>query len=325
MEDQVPAQSATQRDWGSIRDWMNVLAAVGALLVGIVSLWTTAQISGLEDYFRSEIARRNSDLDTLAGQSRRLSVLADERTNELAKLQTATDQLTASNLQAQGKLLSTQQELSKIGFEVVAAKQTIASSEVRLALLNSRSAEQLNLIDRFRRQRLFERAYMRIVYRGIWSDQNDTGYDGETVYKLIVEWPVGQTDADLAAYLPEFTANARSTCQWIRSYKPMLPKEQPYPKGPKIPGKPTGDGQSYRMSQSEYQQWMSAQDEWSRRFSEVSVANDRALKASQRSRDYLNKAAASCVCQALATAGNSASAICEGYEKSPSAPESNQG
>lgn len=323
MSDETVGKENTGRDWGTTREWMNVLAAVGALLVGVVSLWTTAQISGLEDYFRSEIKRRNSDLNTLAAQSRRLNTLADERSNELAKLQTTTDAITALNLAAQGRLIATQQELTKLGFEVAGARQTLAHSEARLTSLAAQSSEQVRLIDRFRRKHFYERASMRIFFVNLFSEEGEVNLlRGERVYQSIVNLPASEVNSELIQYLPEFTANARSTCQWIRSYNPEVPRQVPYPKGPAMPGKPSEDGRSKLMTDREYKQWIAQTEDWNKRWSEVSATNRAAFEQTQRIREYLSEAAANCICRALVNADNSASEICPGRDKPPQRPES---
>jgi len=270
--------------------------------VAIVSVWTTTQISGLEDYFRSEITRRNSDLNTLADQGRRLNVLADEREKRLSDLQTTTEQVTASNLQAQGKLLATQQELSRLGFAVVNAKQTLATSEAQLALLSAQSDQQSSLIDLYRRQRLFQQAHLRMLWGGYREDQHDAFMDGEAAYKMITGWTVGGFDAELAPYVPEFVSNARNTCEWIRTYKPTFSKQLEFPPGPV----PVGGSEL---------------DEWNKRWAAASESQQKRLDESEVARKYVLDATGSCMCQALATAKHSASEICAGYEKPPAAPE----
>jgi len=313
--------SGHKRDWTSIREWTNLAVACGALLVAVVSVWTTAQISGVEDYFRSEISRRNSDLNSLADQGRRLGAIADERERRLAVLQTATEQITASNLAAQGKLISTQEEVSRLGIQALAARQQIANSKARLADLSAKSGEQVSLIDLFRRQRFFEQAYMRIVWGELRAGEANKPYTGEVVYQSIINWPASAVTPDLAPYLPEFRANARSTCEWIRSFTPAEHKRLEFPEAPSIPGKPVGDGTSYRMSQRDYDAWIAARDAWSKRLSEVIAANGAALKAQQKAREYLNHAAGYCVCQALVTVKHPASQICPGSDKAPEGPD----
>jgi hypothetical protein len=320
LKDKAIKEKAEARDWTSVREWTNLAVGGGALLVAIVSVWTTAQISGIEDYFRSEISRRNSDLNSLADQARRLGTLADERERRLAQLQTSTERITASNLAAQGKLISTQEELSRLGFEVLSAKQTIATSKASLASLSAQSNQQKDLIDLFRRQRFFEKASLRLLFRGIWSEQNNSAFDGEIAFQTITNWAAADVDPDLAAYLPDFRAKARRTCEWIRTYKPVIPEQQPYPKGPAMPGKLVDNGTARQMTQKEYQAWTAAQEAWNKRWSEVSEANRRAFEASQKAREFLSKATATCVCQALVTANHPASAICPGYEKPPERP-----
>jgi len=289
------------RYWTSIREWSNLAVAIGALLVAVVSVWTTTQISGLENYFRSEISRRNSDLNTLADQGRRLNALADEREKRLADLQTTTEQVTASGLAAQGKLLATQQELSRLGFDVVNARQSVATSEARLALLRAQSDEQSNSIDLYKRQRFFEQVHLRVLWGGYREDQHGAILDGEAAYKMITSWTVGEFDPELAPYLPEFISNAKNTCEWIRSYKPTIPEQLSFPPGP-IPLNDT------------------ARAAWDKRWAAASESQRRALDASEVARNYVLEATGSCMCRALATVKHSANEICAGYEKVPHLP-----
>jgi hypothetical protein len=291
------------RDWTSIREWSNLAVGIGALLVAIVSVWTTAQISGLEDYFRSEISRRNSDLNGLADQGRRLNALADEREKRLADLQTTTEQVTASSLEAQGKLLATQQELSRLGFAVVNAKQSVATSEARLALLRTQSDHQSSSIDLYKRQRFFEQVHLRVLWRGYREDQHGAILDGEAAYKMITSWAVGEFDPELAPYLDEFISNAKNTCEWIRSYRPGIPEQLSFPPGPM----PLGGA---------------ARAEWEKRWEAAGESQRRALDASEVARKYVLEATGSCMCRALATARHTAKEICGGYEKVPQRPAS---
>lgn len=307
------------RNWGTIREWLNVAAALGALLVGVVSFWTTARISGLEDYLRSEISRRNNDLNQISDQSRRLASLAEDRAERLATLQTATDQITASNLTAQGRLLATQQELSRIAVEVIAAKQAIVGSETRLASLREQSEGQSHIIDLYRRQRFFENAHSRIVFGTIGYE--GTGLDGESVFKTLIGLAVGDLGPDLATYVPEFRSNAQNTCQPIRNYKPAIPETQEYPPSPKRPGKLSADGSYSLVTNRELEGWNAAFRDWNNRWSQASDANSRRLKAQLEAREYITKAAASCVCRALATAKHPANSICPGYDRPPARPE----
>lgn len=57
---------------------LNAFANVGLLLVGLATLWTTLRVSGIENYFQSELALRNNELVTA---ERRLGDL-DERARE---------------------------------------------------------------------------------------------------------------------------------------------------------------------------------------------------------------------------------------------------
>ncbi|GGF41390.1 hypothetical protein GCM10011611_54780 [Aliidongia dinghuensis] len=298
---------------------MNAATAIGTLLIGVVSLWATTQISGLEDYFRSEIVRRNNELSDIAEQSRRLKSLADDREKRLADLQNITEQITVANLSTQSKLLSTQKELAQLEYEILNAKEKIASSEERLTSLAAQSREQISLIDSFRRQRFYSILSRRIVFDSITSEVNNTGIDGEGVYKTLTTMPPSDMDPELASYLPEFRANAQSTCQWIRTYRRTPPQKQTYPDAPKMPGEKVENGNS-KMSQQEYNDWTAARDEWNKRYDAIVKSNTDANNTFQKDREYLMEAALNCACRALATAAHPVSAICPADEKQPKPP-----
>jgi hypothetical protein len=88
-------------DWSETREWLNVLVAIGALLIGVVSFWTTARISGLEDYLRSEIGRRNIELNELSQRTQRMQGLSDLQSDQLAAIQTAGAQTAVTLQEAQ--------------------------------------------------------------------------------------------------------------------------------------------------------------------------------------------------------------------------------
>jgi len=99
--------------WSNIREWMNVVAAIGGLVVAVVALWATAQISGLENYLRSEIGRRNNELNSLSRKAESLEKTADERARRLSELQATTEALMASSVAAQQNGLFRRTEISR--------------------------------------------------------------------------------------------------------------------------------------------------------------------------------------------------------------------
>lgn len=310
-----PSASSNRSD---IREWLNVSVAIGALLIGIVSFWTTARISGLEDYLRSEIVRRNTELDSISGQSNRLKVLSEERAERLSSLQTVTDQITANNLIAQSRLLSTQQEISRLGIEVISAKQTISEERDQLLSLNQQAKTQIETIDLFRRQRFSEYAFRRLTFQR-FSDLDDIP-SGETAYRVLTQWAPGEVDSDLHQYVDEFKRNAQSTCRPLTQFRPEIPRKIEHPDAPRRPGKLSSDGVSYLMTNKEYEKWNADLKDWSKRFDEVSAANRLRFDAQQEANKYIFEAGSNCICKALATSTLPMSKICPGREVTPPSP-----
>lgn len=310
-------EAPEKRDWGNLREWLNVIAAIGALLVGIVTFWTTARISGLEDYLRSEISRRNSDLNAISNQTQRLSALAEERAERLANLQNITDQVTANNLVAQSRLIVNQQELSRLGVDIISARQTISEERNRLYLLNEQASRQSSIIELFRRQRLSEAAFSRIAFVRLSDIEKD--FSGESVYNEISHWTSQQFDRDLHPYFADFHKNALRTCKSLASYSPSIPPKIEYPDGPKRPGSISSDGNSYLMTNKEYERWNYELKEWNKRYSDISAANNLRFEAQQKSSQYLFNAASHCICQALATEDQPIDKVCPGKSSAPPA------
>lgn len=54
-----PGAKEIQRD---MFDWINAGSNIAVIIFGLVTLWMTIRISGLEDYFRSEVSQRNQEI-----------------------------------------------------------------------------------------------------------------------------------------------------------------------------------------------------------------------------------------------------------------------
>jgi hypothetical protein len=76
--------------WKRAQETTAVVSALGTLLLGIVTLWVTVKVSGLEDYFRSEIKYRNEQLviatESVRGLEQQRSSLIKEIDQERKKL-----------------------------------------------------------------------------------------------------------------------------------------------------------------------------------------------------------------------------------------------
>lgn len=302
---------SSKPDMSNMREWLNAFAALGALFVGVVSFWTTARISGLEDYLRSEIIRRNSDLNDISNQSRRLGVLADERSERLAALQTVTDEITATNLSAQAKLLYTQQELSRLAIEAASAKQSISYSEIKLSTLAKQTEEQSDVIDLFRRQRFYETVSRRVILNRYFEKSFDQT-SSQAAYYYLTRMEYNEVGSDLSPYVENFRKNAERSCRALVNYNPVILPQLEYPKAPKRPGDISKDGKYYLMSNKEYDNWMDKFKKWNDEFDNLSKENSKRRESEREADQYIANASAKCICQALATSKHSAAQVCPG-------------
>lgn len=144
-----------QRTWELIQEVVAVLTGIGTVLVGIGTIWATLRISGLEDYFRSEIAYRNEQLISSTeqlratqGQQRRLQSDIARKKLDLIGLEKKTLEAEAALAHATGQR---NQALSALDTNV--RSQAIGQFAPNASVLNmthlafSRpvSAEQLQL------------------------------------------------------------------------------------------------------------------------------------------------------------------------------------
>ena len=120
IEDEEPVQTEG-RDWAGPREWANLAVAAAALILGVVSFWTTAQVSSLEDYLRSEIARDNGELNRLADRSAALEQDATQSAERLRQLRDTADELLLSSLRSQQELETANSEATSSRFRLFEA------------------------------------------------------------------------------------------------------------------------------------------------------------------------------------------------------------
>lgn len=98
-------------------EWITAISGIGMLLVGLASFWTTVRVSGLEDYFQSELAIRNQELVSASKQLNELQERAEvlnadiERTTaavNAASQERSALSLEVGRLKQQGRTLLTQ-------------------------------------------------------------------------------------------------------------------------------------------------------------------------------------------------------------------------
>jgi hypothetical protein len=288
-------------------DWLNALAALGTLAIGIVTLWTTARISGIEDYLRSEIGRRNSDLNVLSDRTRRLTAVAEDRSSLLEKLRSSTDRIIASSIAAQGSLISTNQELSHLNMSVRDARAQVAAASDRLLDMNKVSAGQRLVIDGLRRERLYGEEIMQLTFNVFVGDDE---VNGERAYQSIIS--PRKTEVGSNPLLDDYRRRARSTCIGLRTINPSIPPTVPYPKAPSPPGRrdQNASGISYWMTPLQRRNWDNEQKAWSSAYSDASTRNADIAKKEEAARSEIITLAHACMCAAIVTAENPREKVC---------------
>jgi len=106
-----------RRNWSELREWGNIGIAAAALLLSIVSFWVTLQVSSIEDYLRSEIGRRNFELNRLSDRASQLEEIAHKRETLLQELDAATVSALTSVSDAQLKISDAETRLREVQFE----------------------------------------------------------------------------------------------------------------------------------------------------------------------------------------------------------------
>ncbi len=297
------ANSQGDKDrWAGVREWTNVAVAACALIVSVVSLWTTMQVSGVQDYLQSEIKRRNNDLNGIADRSRSLERVANERADRVVALQVATDGIFASSLDAQKRFLVAQGDLARVRFEVGDARANLANARSATAKVRSDMASQASAFDLFGRIKALEYASMHLTFKSLVDD--DKPLSGSQTMSYIRELSAPDEQRMLQPYLDMIKIRTPAVCPRLANWTADLPPVAVPPPKPTI---------SYMSNASKAEiarLTKIAQDRWSRDFAAYgeaqSVRLDKHLKASQTLHDL----ARSCMCSALATEKLSAKQIC---------------
>lgn len=300
----MPTRRRKTRQWGEIRDWLNVAAALGALLIGIVSLWTTAQISGLEDYLRSEITRRNTDLNAVAARSSMLERTAEARAERLATIQASLDNLLSSSLRVQQDLIGSQGELASVRAQVGEARGALSAARAEATTVRGLFTTQAREFEILRRQQAYEYATIQLAFSTVREDFHDISL-GQRLRDSLVNLRAPRRQQWLAPYLSKVSRLVDQVCPDLQrkqlnlSPKPVLPEapEVNYPR----------NASSARIIELRNE----AMDRWGLDIKKYSEANDAYYRRLQQERERLTVVANECVCLALSDDGFATSDICE--------------
>lgn len=283
-----------KKHFPELREWLNAIIGISALLLAIVSFWTTARISGLEDYLRSEITRRNNDLDSLSKKSSNLEDIADLRQNQIDNLDLTANKLIATSISTQNQLSKALSDLSGVEDEVLTSK---------LELLNTRDSVK-NLSNELKSKNLsLEVLQLRLSYDIIALSFNDlTNSDlsapsGANYYKLIKKISEEDDRNWVRANIKLVKGNFINVCPKFENITYILPDNLNI-------GNPLDNlFSSINNSDEKFEN--------KKIEIEKSLANirERTLQIRTAQRDLINKASI-CICNTLATDQISTEQIC---------------
>lgn len=292
-----------------LREWLNVFVGVSALLLAFVSFWTTARISGLEDYLRSEISRRNTELDTLAEKSGSIERLAAERERQLASLDAATNEILAASLSAQSQLAESQSDLAEVRSRVSLAQGQLADAEAARERLRVNFSKQSREFEQFQRQQAFQLASLRLraAYR-LFFVRNDDPPTASQTLDTVERLSAPQNQPALNSYFAIIREQTERVCPNFRQLPVNLPPV-PIPAG-EAPRSP----RITRMSDPAYLQWKEDYAAWGERNDRYWEMRSAYGKARIDEQYRLFDEAEKCMCKALAGPDFPADTVCVAEE-----------
>jgi len=97
IDSPVEPQKTNSLDRFDLPAWLSAAANFGTLLVGVVGVWTTIRVSGLEDYFRSELALRNEQIVQAEAQLRTVQEEVAQASKSFNELEVRSQALASDN------------------------------------------------------------------------------------------------------------------------------------------------------------------------------------------------------------------------------------
>lgn len=183
--DEMPA--SRDRDWPELREWANFTVAAAALIVSVVSFWTTAQISGIEDYLRSEVALRNSELEEASLAARELDERVRMSTTRLEELRSNSERLSIAASEAQTRIASSQGLALDLLFKQQVTSGDLSAARSQLATVSEQIDRQKEILERYRREEVLSRAISKfgyLRYVDFWAGNADGARDIDGVFAL---------------------------------------------------------------------------------------------------------------------------------------------
>lgn len=293
----------SKRDWGAVRAWANLFIAGATLLVAVVSIWLTTRVSGLEDYLRSEIALRNSELNTAANEAEALDERIRESTATLEDLRSTSDALTASSIIAQTKLAEAQNQSIALLTERNRTLAELTDSRQRLELVTKETEAQRAILERFREGEVLTRVsglLFRVRFSDLFANDVNTRqvFDGPGAIRELASVGIDIGDPDTAHYYEKIRQTAPLICRSLETFKPKFPEQLPLPDLEPMRGERLSDGR-IRTTNKEIEAYNARREEWRKEISRVYRFNDSIREARTAASEYLGNAMSHCACAAL--------------------------
>lgn len=302
-ETDLEEKSLPKRDWPEFREWANLVIALAALLLGVVTLWTTAQISGLEDYLRSELARRNVELDEAALAARQLDERVLRSEVRLEDLRLTADRLSVSSSEAQMRLAEAQARSLELLADQQRSGVALTATREELARVATEVEEREAVLAEYRRQEVLERAYQTfryIGYAGLFENDPDrmaNEVSGPYGLDEMRNFGIAETDPETAGYYESVRTVGSTLCRSLDNFSPSFPRLRDNPSlGPR-PGRRTERG--VVMTRREADEWEERVREWSAEWDRVSAHNRAVREARGAASSYIRDSLRHCACVSI--------------------------
>ena len=129
MSGGVQSDLKESRYRSDFRDWLTAISTLGTLIVAIVALWATIRVSGLQDYFQSEISRRNSEYKSALARADTLDIRSRNLRDAMDNLQKSYDALVVETQRQQTAYLDAKNRLDSVQMSELLARQSLFGAQ----------------------------------------------------------------------------------------------------------------------------------------------------------------------------------------------------
>lgn len=301
--DSEPKPPRTPRNWPELREWANFALAATALLVSIASVWTTTQISGLEDYLRSEVSLRNAELEEAATVAKSLDDRVRQSTTRLEGLRANADRLLTSAIESQTRIAAAQTQSLDLLTDQQRASAALGEARSQLASVSNDIQEQKEILDSYRREEVYSKAIQRFSYLSYASLFGDSELDKKSVngtYALseLRNFGIEVSDPTVREYYAAIREIGPAVCRNLATFNPTFPKSAETPSLTPLRGEKTDHG-TIRTTTQELKDWNARQEAWSAQWDRVIAYNASIRNARNEAQKYIRDSLWHCSCIAL--------------------------